>query len=252
MRYEVLSDIGRKRTTNEDRAAVFVPEHQPFPLLAVIADGMGGHKGGDFASETVVRTIGERFLQISDYDVLRARWRDWLIGTIQEVNYDLYDIALREEQYNGMGTTLDVVLIYEERVFIAHVGDSRVYRIGRDEAIQVTKDHSYVNVLIDSGEITREEAKVHPQRNWIVKAVGTERRIDVDLYTFERSEETLLLLCTDGLSNKVELDEMVTFVTRSAPLKERAQSLIDVANERGGEDNISVILVESVKEEVEG
>ena len=144
-----------------------------------------------------------------------------------------------------MGTTLEAALIRDRSCLVSHTGDSRVYAINENGVRQITRDHSYVNVLLDSGEITEEEAEAHPQRNWIMKAIGSEKTIDPDLYSIELKDQSYLLLCTDGLSNKVDQNRMYEIVMSDTGLHEKVKELVDLANKMGGEDNISVILLDS-------
>lgn len=248
MQYEVLTDIGKKRTVNEDSAAVYTLPSGV--ILAVIADGMGGHLGGDYASSTAVRLIGEQFMEL-DSSTFEAEdsWALWLQEVVIDVNDILYKHANENEAYKGMGTTLEVALILGRSVLISHTGDSRVYAINGQGVRQVTRDHSYVNALLDSGEITEEEAAVHPQRNWIMKAVGSEKKILPDLYSLELEDDMYMLICTDGLSNKVNQQSMSEIVQSNATLREKTEKLVDLANKMGGEDNISVILIDSTKVE---
>lgn len=249
MQFEILSDIGKKRTVNEDSAAVFtLPEGI---TLAVIADGMGGHRGGDFASSTAIKVIGEEFMKLTASQFEQQEdWAEWLKETVLYVNRMLFNQANENEELKGMGTTLEAILIKGRTCLGLHIGDSRVYAITEKEIRQMTTDHSYVNVLVDSGEITEQEAEVHPQRNWIMKALGSERSIDPDCYSVELDEEMYLLLCTDGLSNKVDDHLMQTIVLSNTTLSECAKALVDTANKMGGEDNISVILIGPFDSEV--
>lgn len=249
LRFEVVTDIGKKRTVNEDSAAVFAI--QDGPTLAVVADGMGGHRGGDYASSTAVKILGEQFLKVEDSASMDEEdWKEWLLETVLHVNRTLYDIAEKDTEYKGMGTTLDAVLIYGSKGLVTHVGDSRVYMIKRNEIIQITKDHSFVNILLDSGEITEEEAATHPQRNWIMRAVGSEKSIMPDFYQIQMDEQSYLLICTDGLSNKVDNERIRDIVTSNGELHDKAVKLVELANELGGEDNISVILASLPTSEV--
>ena len=242
MQFEVLTDIGKKRTVNEDSAAVFTL--QDGPALAIVADGMGGHRGGDYASSTTVQLIGGKFAAIKDYKHFQNHdWIKWLNETITAVNSEIYSKAMNDPDLKGMGTTLDAVLLFEDRGIITHVGDSRVYIIDEKAIQQVTRDHSFVNVLLESGEITEEEAEVHPQRNWIMRALGSEATIVPDFYQFTFNvKSSYVLICTDGLSNKVTTAQILSIVTSNGSLHEKAVRLIELANELGGEDNISVIL----------
>lgn len=250
MQFEVLSDIGKKRTLNEDSAAVFTLRDDV--ILAVIADGMGGHQGGDFASSTALRLVGEAFEKIKEVPLEQHNdWMEWLQETALYVNRTLYNYASEHKELEGMGTTMEIVLIYDRTCFGVHIGDSRVYSIQDGTITQVTSDHSYVNVLVNSGEITEQEAKVHPQRNWIIKAVGSERFLEPDCYSFSMEEEMYILICSDGLSNKLNNDEIKNIVLSNLTLKEKTISLVEMANKKGGEDNISVILLHSPQQEVE-
>lgn len=250
MQYAVLSDIGKKRTLNEDRAAVFtLPDGLQ---LAVIADGMGGHQGGDFASSTALHLIEKAFGQLTMTTFESPEeWMEWLKETVLYVNRALFNYANEHKEYEGMGTTLEVVLIHGQLCYGVHIGDSRVYFIDETEIKQLTADHSYVKVLLDSGEITEQEAEVHPQRNWIIKALGSERSVDPDCYSFTLEAATYLVICSDGLSNLVADATIKDMVLSSQSLQEKAETLVAKANEMGGEDNISVILLCSPSSEVE-
>lgn len=249
VQFEVLSDIGKKRIVNEDGAAVFT-----LPggiLLAVIADGMGGHRGGDYASSTAIKVIGEEFMKLKDVgNYEEMNWSEWLKEKIYYVNRLLFNYASDNEELKGMGTTLDTVLIHGRSCLISHIGDSRVYSIDAEDIHQVTTDHSYVNVLIDSGEITEEEAAIHPRRNWIIKALGSERTIEPDFFSFNLKENSYLLICTDGLSNKVDEASMKDILLATSTLREKTEALVNLANKMGGEDNISVILLHPSDQEV--
>jgi len=177
-------------------------------------------------------------------------WKEWLHEKVLHVNRTLYDIAENDTEYKGMGTTLDAVLIYGSKGLVTHVGDSRVYMINRNEIIQITKDHSFVNILLDSGEITEEEAAIHPQRNWIIRAIGSEKSIMPDFHPIHMDDQSYLLICTDGLSNKVDNERIRDIVTSDGDLHDKAVKLVELANELGGEDNISVILASLPTSEV--
>ena len=177
-------------------------------------------------------------------------WAEWLREAVLHVNRLLYTESTVDEELKGMGTTLEVALIRENSCLISHTGDSRVYSISKDEICQITRDHSYVNVLLESGEITEEEAETHPKRNWIMRAIGSEKSIEADLYSLELPVDNYLLLCTDGLSNKVNVEQIKEIVISSADLREKAKRLVDLANTLGGEDNISVILIDPAGSEV--
>ena len=147
-----------------------------------------------------------------------------------------------------MGTTLIAVLLDQQECIISHVGDSRVYHFTNESVELVTRDHSYVNILVENGEISEEEAKNHPKRNFILKALGTEISIDPDFYEINLSDEAHLLICSDGLSNKLTPEEMAQVIAQPISIQEKGKHFIALANERGGEDNISLILMTSKQE----
>lgn len=250
MQFEVLTDVGRKRKVNEDSAAVFT--RPDGIILAVIADGMGGHRAGDYASSTAIKVIGEQFMKLDRTEFEDEQyWVEWLQETVNYVNRLLFNEANDKEELKGMGTTLEAALFRGSSCLVSHTGDSRVYAINENGICQITKDHSYVNILLENGEITEEEAEAHPQRNWIMKAIGSERTIEPDLYSIELQNQSYILLCTDGLSNKVNQAQIQEIVLSEADLRGKVKELVDLANRMGGEDNISVILIDSSEVEVE-
>jgi protein phosphatase len=178
------------------------------------------------------------------------QWIEWLREAVLHVNRLLYNESTVDEELKGMGTTLEVALIRGESCLISHTGDSRVYSVSKEEISQITRDHSYVNVLLESGEITEEEAVTHPKRNWIMRAIGSEKSIEADLYSLKLSVDNYLLLCTDGLSNKVNEEQLKEIISSTTDLRSKAERLVDLANSLGGEDNISVILIDPAGSEV--
>lgn len=249
MEYTVESDIGLKRSINEDRAAFF---KRPDGLaLALVADGMGGHNAGDVASDMAIQQMESFFLQADTHHfVSTTSKKEWLLQTVQQLNKTIYDYSLSHEDCKGMGTTFIAVLIEEQHCFIAHVGDSRVYYFFEDGAQQITRDHSYVNVLVENGEISEEEALTHPKKNFILKAVGTEDTIEPDFYEVDLASESYLLICSDGLSNKLTVYEMASIIMYPDSIKEKGRKLVELANASGGEDNISLVLLTKKDEEV--
>lgn len=249
VKYTVESDVGLKRTINEDRASVF--EREDDRVLAVLADGMGGHNAGDVASEMAVQEMGQYFLQAEPFHFSTQQEKlAWLKQTIEILNEKIYQYALSHVDCNGMGTTFIAVIIDEWNMTIAHIGDSRVYHFFENEVIQVTRDHSYVNVLLENGEISEEEALTHPQKNFILKALGTERTIEPDYYEVELAIDSYLLICSDGLSNKLSVGEMSSILALQTSLIEKGEKLVQLANDSGGEDNISLVLLSTNDEEV--
>ncbi|MFC7685467.1 Stp1/IreP family PP2C-type Ser/Thr phosphatase [Ureibacillus sp. GCM10028918] len=247
MKFTVESDIGRKRMVNEDRVAFF--EHPDRFKLAILADGMGGHNAGDVASEMAIEEMKTNFqnIDVTKLDSKETK-RQWMLETIQSVNEKIYNHSLSHENCKGMGTTLIAMLIDENDCLIGHIGDSRVYYFTSDTVTLVTRDHSYVNFLVEYGEISEEEAANHPQKNFIVKSLGTESTIDPDFYELELEPATNVLICSDGLSNKLSTEEMAAILTLPLSINEKGKKLIQLANDSGGEDNISVILLSNDEE----
>ncbi|WP_354196223.1 Stp1/IreP family PP2C-type Ser/Thr phosphatase [Bhargavaea ullalensis] len=236
--------VGMKRRINEDHASVFTRENGRI-LLAIVADGMGGHKGGDTASRMAVEGMKRKFEEADIVTLSTHEGRAaWLSGTAELLNRELYEHSLEHEECRGMGTTLEAAIVSGAEATVCHLGDSRTYLIRRDGAVQLTKDHSLVNMLVENGEITEEEAVLHPKRNVIMKALGTDAEAEPDILPAELDRGTALLLCSDGLSNKLTGNEMADAVLSGGTAGERADALVGTANERGGEDNISVVLVD--------
>jgi len=240
-----ITDLGRKRQNNEDNYLINDELH-----LYIVADGMGGHAGGEIASQIAVNTVEEVFFNLDENgssgqispevtgdDVTREK----LEYAIRLAGRRIYEKALDEPEYRGMGTTALAIYMLKDRMFISHVGDSRGYRV-RDGGIeQLTEDHSLVNEQIKAGLITPEHAKTHRLKNIITRSLGYQEEVDVDTRIEVLAEGDTFLLCSDGLSNMVEEDEMFEIVSRSH-FQEAAIRLVEVANERGGDDNITVIL----------
>lgn len=250
LNYTVECDIGLKRQVNEDRATfVERPDHYK---LAILADGMGGHNAGDVASEMAIKEMEYYFLNtIAKKFHTKQSKRQWLVDGITYVNDKIYQHSLTSENCQGMGTTLIVVLIDQNECLIGHIGDSRVYHFTPNDVQLITRDHSYVNILLEKGEISEEEALHHPHKNFIVKALGTDRKIEPDIYELTLTDESYLLICSDGLSNKLTTEEMGAIIVLDLPIAEKGKKLVKLANDSGGEDNISLILLTTRKEEVE-
>ncbi|WP_342525868.1 Stp1/IreP family PP2C-type Ser/Thr phosphatase [Chryseomicrobium sp. FSL W7-1435] len=241
MEFVHRTDIGKKRAINEDYLQVV--ETAPGMTLAVLADGMGGHNAGDVASELAVRFLVDRF-EKSDLvtDSNAQAVSAWLKEAYEGANSRISTIAESDPSCKGMGTTLIAAVFQERKVTFAHIGDSRVYLYSKGEIHPLTKDHSYVNVLLDSGEINEEQARTHPRKNMLMKAIGTELSIDPDILTVTMREGEYVVMCSDGLSNMVTAEQMVHVIQKDATLSAKADTLVALANEQGGEDNISLIL----------
>ena len=237
MKAFAMTDVGRAREINQDY--LFTSENPvgTLPNLFVVADGMGGHKAGDvaarFAVETLVHCIETQKEELNPLRVLQS--------AIETANEQLYDKAQNNETLTGMGTTMVAAVIKDDTLFVANVGDSRLYVLG-EEIIQITRDHSLVEEMVRRGEIKREDARNHPNKNIITRAMGTSRKITADCF-----EESLggrkILMCSDGLTNMLTDEDIKIIMDQSGNLEEAGKQLVAAANENGGADNITVVLV---------
>ncbi|MBQ7562614.1 MAG: Stp1/IreP family PP2C-type Ser/Thr phosphatase [Lachnospiraceae bacterium] len=208
------------------------------PNLFVVADGMGGHSAGDYASSCTVKTIENEVMLNEETEPIKI-----MKQAIEAANTEVYKKALSEPAYSGMGTTVVMGTIIDDVLYIANVGDSRLYLID-DEITQITKDHSYVEEMVQNGKLTAEEAKVHPDKNIITRAVGVLDTVTADFFEVDVREDDRILLCSDGLSNMVSDEEIFRIVREEGALDDHADKLIKLANHNGGKDNITVILVD--------
>ncbi|RKD24146.1 hypothetical protein BEP19_06985 [Ammoniphilus oxalaticus] len=238
--------IGCVRALNEDTGAVV--HLSEGHLMAIVADGMGGHKAGDVASLMAVDII-KMELQGTELtsSLTPEAGIDLLDRAILKANDAIFEYANSNDDCHGMGTTVVVSLLNPEWLVIGHIGDSRIYRIAGEEIKQLTEDHSLVNELLKNGQITREEAIHHPQRNVLVKALGTDRSVDVELKALAWDPEDKLLLCSDGLSNKVPPQAMLQTIQQSTTPDSAVEHLIHLALQAGGEDNATAIVIANSK-----
>lgn len=239
LEYGGCSHRGMVRKTNEDY--YYISAHQKNQKLAIVADGMGGHNAGEIASRMAVETIVEIF--DNSIDEYNENPTDLIEKSIREANYRVFSYAQDHEDCKGMGTTLVLSFFDEGKVYLGHVGDSRGYLIRNGEIIQITKDHSLVQELLDNGTITLEEVENHPQKNIITRALGTEKSIEIDCYNIALEKDDIILLCTDGLVLHVDLQESLELFESSSSMQELASTLVDQALERGGLDNITVVAI---------
>lgn len=240
MRSCAKTDVGRRRTMNQD--SVFRTDQQIGGLsnLYIVADGMGGHNAGDFASRDCVEVLSES-VRLSTVGTPPI---EILKGAIAKANADVYRRAQQSEEMQGMGTTLVAATIQEGNICVANIGDSRLYILDSEQIRQVTVDHSLVETMVQSGQITREQARIHENKNIITRALGTSRRVMPDFFQVRLQKGNIVLMCTDGLSNMLE-DEEILYIVNSQPDIDKAlQRLIDEANEQGGRDNIGIVLIQ--------
>jgi protein phosphatase len=238
------TDVGRVRTNNED--AYWLGGGEDW-YLALVADGMGGHQAGEVASRVAVELIGRMIESANPGGKDGTACQELLVRAITEANREVNRLARSRPSLAGMGTTLSALLVHGREAELAHVGDSRVYRLRNGKLELLTEDHSLVQELINQGSLTPEEARIHPHRNILTRALGTEPVLKVDIRHEEVQPGDLFLLCTDGLTGAVtdaELEEVLT----AAPRSRAAAELVQLANSRGGRDNVTVVLLEAGKE----
>ena len=238
LKFGFKSDRGRVRETNQDSYFV-MPEEGIF----MVADGVGGHAGGELASRTAITDIAAFIRENpiparSEADLIR-QYAENLALMVNEHVYAMADASAS----GGMATTLILMYLSDTHAHVLNVGDSRVYLI-RDGAVkQITEDHTFVNDLVRKGIITEDEAKYHPDRNMITKAIGADRTVDPDFYSFPILPEDVILLCTDGLYNDLTSEMILAQVLREPDMRQLCSNLVDAANEQGGGDNITVVSV---------
>lgn len=235
------TDPGRVRILNEDDGGIFV--NGDGYRLAVIADGMGGHLAGEVASKMTIDTIKKAWTVSKDIHTAEQA-EEWLRLNINEVNQILFKHSNENPECEGMGTTIIAAICTDQFITLAHIGDSRCYLLNESGYKQLTEDHSLVYELVRTGQISKEDAENHPRRNVILRALGTGQNVEMDIITVIFEEGDFLLICSDGLSDKVSENEMVKILSSKETLLNRAETFIQLANEYGGEDNISLVIVE--------
>ena len=231
----LVSDVGLKRTLNEDFASYL--EEEKFRIY-VVADGMGGHNAGEVASkmaaERIVSYVNEKFSL--------CKVENLIDEAIKKVNRDIFNYSNTNEKLSGMGTTVTVCFITDGFIQIANVGDSCCLGIRHDEIRKITKDHSLVQELVDSGNISEKEAENHPKKNIITRALGTSSTVIVDIFQLENNEYNSYILCSDGLTNELTKEKILQVVTEEKDYIQSANKLVYFAKENGGRDNITVLL----------
>jgi len=241
MNYWGITDKGLVRKRNEDAYFACCNEENDYALL-VVCDGMGGVQSGDVASktacETLVDYINQQELQGADFPAASQIFFD----SVVKANEAVYQKSIEDVNCAGMGTTLVAALIHEGKALIANVGDSRAYIIEDGDIIQVTRDHSLVEDMVTRGEISREEARTHPQRNLITRALGTLPDVEPDIFSIDLSDDAFLLLCSDGLTNVIEDREILATLSKLEHHDHACEILLRAAFERGAPDNVTVIL----------
>ena len=234
------TDIGKERKVNEDFYYISRPEDKI--KLFILADGMGGYNAGEVASKMAVETVKSYIYKHFDKNKnSKENIEQLLKDAIENANDTIYKKAQNKKDLYGMGTTLDVCLIYNSKLYIGHIGDSRVYRIRKEFMRRITRDHSYVQTLIEDGKITKEEALHHPKRNMLTKALGCTEKAEPDVYTKTFIKDDIILMTSDGLTNMVKENDIYNIIKQDK--LNAAENLVKQANENGGYDNITVVII---------
>lgn len=238
MRSYCVTDVGLKRNMNQDFVYASDQPVGSLSNLYIVADGMGGHNAGDLASRTTVETVVDYIEGAKE-----KRPIPLLDAAIQAANQKVIEISLTDKSLEGMGTTVVAATVQDGCLYVANVGDSRLYLLDH-QIEQITRDHSLVEEMVRAGEIKREEARHHEKKNVITRAVGVEKKLRIDFFDVALNPGDRFLLCSDGLTNMVEDEDMLRLVSRETSLEAAALKLVAAANRNGGKDNISVVLAE--------
>ena len=236
--YKAISDIGKVRQNNEDTIKVAQNKFGDFMFL--VADGMGGHKAGDVASKIVGEIVEKAFSNLEQ----RIDYENFLQNVVINANKEVYKQSLLNINFDKMGTTLSILILSRNTIYIGHIGDSRIYYLANNKIIQLTKDHTLVQAMIDAKTLTIEESKNASYKNILLQAIGTSKNIKLDIKTAKIPKECQFILCSDGLTGKVDDQEILNIMNQELTIEEKVRSLIDLANNKDGSDNVSVIGIE--------
>jgi PPM family protein phosphatase len=247
MEFYARTDKGRRRKMNQDYVFASDRAVGNFPNLFLLADGMGGHKAGDYASRYLVEGLRHYVEKAEPGPLVRV-----LENGIAALNGELYQLSLQHEELSGMGTTLVAAVVDEDGILnVANIGDSRAYLIRGNTIRQITRDHSYVEEMVEKGYMRRGSEDYLQSRNIITRAVGVQQRVHADFFELELSEGDFLLMCSDGLSNMADNESILNVVQDASSVQAKVEALIDLANLNGGRDNIGVILLDPFGKEVQ-
>ncbi len=241
-----ISDVGKIRKDNED--SYYTKAYDEKHMIAIVADGMGGHIGGKQASKIAVDFIAEYFDSNMEKIIgyTSRKIKQAMIDCVKGANKKVYDFSKETPELFGMGTTIVVCYISDDKIYAVSAGDSRLYIIN-DSIKQVTRDHSLINELLEMGMISVNQAKNHPKRNIITKAVGSEESIEPDIYTEKFGDGDTILLCTDGLTNMIENENITEIINSGSELSQCVSTLVEQAKKNGGNDNITVVIIRQDK-----
>ena len=243
MKVFAKSDIGKAREMNQDSYYVSMPSENTG--LFIVADGMGGYNGGEIASRLAIISA-KNYIEnnFSKIEHTKEELQKLIKNAIEYANMVVYEKSKEDQELEGMGTTIEVVLAYNDRVYIGHIGDSRIYRIRKNIIRKLTVDDSYVQKLVKDGTITKEEAEVHPKKNMLLKALGCNAFVEPDVAVKGFLKEDILLISSDGLTNMVKQEDIFQIATGN--IEKAPQRLVDLANENGGMDNITVVIIKNI------
>lgn len=245
MKFHAITDVGRMRSQNQDNVYGTLNPTGGLPNLFLVADGMGGHNAGDYASQRAIELVLESMTLSLEKEPVRI-----LRDAITKANQILYQEASNTREKSGMGTTFVAAVIEREKLLVANVGDSRLYVLHDQQLRQVTLDHSLVEEMVRTGSMSSEAAYHHPKKHMITRAVGAEADVDIDFFDVPLSGDEMILMCSDGLSNMVEDEKIRALLLAEGTTEQRAESLVQAANQKGGSDNITVIVIEPFSSEV--
>ncbi len=236
MEYAYLTDPGKVRDHNED--SVIITKNHNNEMLLAVADGMGGHRGGEIASSIAISNIGKKFKELGKLGTKEEAIL-WIKNVVSEANVQIYKYTEENPESEGMGTTIVLAVLTQNYLLFGNIGDSSGY-VYKDNAIhKITNDHTLVNLLVKSGEITEEEAKDHPRKNVLMKALGATTTVEMDIFDVETDVEGIFL-CSDGLTNMLDDEQISKVLNEELSIEEKVNKLIIKANNRGGTDNVSV------------
>lgn len=241
MEYWGLTDVGNVREQNQD--AYCIEPLGENALLAVVCDGMGGARSGNVASRLASEVFSEEVKRSFSAEQTPQEAERMLRSAATLANISVYEQSLLSEEYSGMGTTLVAVLLYEKAALVLNIGDSRAYHISADGVTCITTDHSVVELMVQRGELTPEQAKNHPSKNLITRAVGTGKQVFADVFHVAAAKGDCLLLCSDGLSNLMADQEILFEIVHGARKDDCCQRLLEIAKERGAPDNVTSVLI---------
>lgn len=241
MQYWGLTDPGCVRPQNQD--AYIMEQLDRNTVLCAVCDGMGGAKSGNIASSLAVDVFVQEVRRTWTSSMTQEKINLMLRSAVKLANFTVYDQSQQFEEFDGMGTTLVAVLVHNRHMTVVHVGDSRAYRVNSDGIWQITRDHSLVQMMVERGELTQEMARTYPGKNFITRAIGTEPFVECDVANLELSKGEFLLLCSDGLSNVLDDQEILFEVVHGVNKRDCCQRLLEIAKHRGAPDNVTSVLI---------